>query len=203
MPAVKAIFPGSILRPRVLQDVSGHSVSLPQQGALVHLQFRRFAGCPVCNLHLRSFARRHGELEAAGISVVVLFHSPADELRQHTAELPFAIVADPDKRLYAEFGVTSSPGALLDPRAWPGIVRAIAFAVTGILAGTVRPPAANPQGGRLGLPADFVIAPEGPSDGRVVACKYGAHADDQWSVDEVLAQARMWCERSSHELVRA
>jgi hypothetical protein len=30
-----------------------------------------------------------------------------------------------------------------------------------------------------------LIAP----DGRVVACKYGAHADDQWSVDDLLALA--------------
>ena len=40
-------------------------------------------------------------------------------------------------------------------------------------------------GGRLGLPGDFLIG----SDGRVIACKYGEHADDQWSVDELLALA--------------
>ena len=44
----------------------------------------------------------------------------------------------------------------------------------------------SPHGGRLGLPADFLIAP----DGRVMAAKYGEHADDQWSVDEMLALAR-------------
>ena len=201
MPEARLISPSTILRPRVLQDVSGRSVSIPQAAgpgkpALVHLQFRRFAGCPVCNLHLRSFTRRHRELEMAGVREVVLFHSPADELRPHTADLPFAIITDPDKRLYAEFGVASSPRALLDPRAWLPILRAIAFAVTGILTGTVRPPAANPRGGRLGLPADFLIAP----DGRVVACKYGAHADDQWSVDEVLAQTLAWRERDVREL---
>jgi hypothetical protein len=38
----------------------------------------------------------------------------------------------------------------------------------------------------LGLPADFLIA----TDGRVRACKYGEHADDQWSVDELLEHAR-------------
>lgn len=197
------ISPGSVVRPRMLEDLSGRSVSLAQEGALVHLQFRRFAGCPVCNLHLRSFTRRHHELESAGVREVVLFHSPAGELRPHTADLPFAVVADPDKRLYAEFGVESSPRALLDPRAWLPILRAIGFAVAGILTGTVRLPAANPQGGRLGLPADFLIAPEGSRDGLVVACKYGAHADDQWSVDEVLAQARAWREKSSRELVGA
>ena len=43
----------------------------------------------------------------------------------------------------------------------------------------------HPTGGHLGLPADFLIG----SDGRVLACKRGTHANDQWSVDEVLAHA--------------
>jgi hypothetical protein len=43
----------------------------------------------------------------------------------------------------------------------------------------------HPTGGRLGLPADFLI----DSDGRVLACERGTHANDQWSVDEVLAHA--------------
>lgn len=205
MPEARLISPGTILRPRVLQDVSGRSIAIPQaagpgEPALVHLQFRRFAGCPVCNLHLRSFARRHHELETAGVREIVVFHSPADELRLHTADLPFAVVADPDKRVYAEFGVEASPRALLDPRAWLPILRAIAWATVGILTGTVRAPPSNPQGGRLGLPADFLIAPDGPRDGRVLACKYGAHVDDQWSVDEVLAQARVWREKRVREL---
>ncbi|WP_049876424.1 MULTISPECIES: hypothetical protein [Sorangium] len=33
---------------------------------------------------------------------------------------------------------------------------------------------------------DFLVAP----DGRVLASKYGEHAGDQWSVDEVLALTR-------------
>jgi hypothetical protein len=50
-------------------------------------------------------------------------------------------------------------------------------------------PGLNPHGGRSGLPADFLIA----GDGRVLAGKYGEHADDQWSVDELLAlAARRW-----------
>jgi peroxiredoxin len=201
MPEAGLISPGSILRPRVLQDVSGRTVAVPQAAGaekptLVHLQFRRFAGCPVCNLHLRSFARRHRELETAGVREVVLFHSSADELRPYTADFPFPVVADPDKRLYAEFGIASSPRALLDPRAWLPILRAIGFATAGILTGTLRAPPSKPRGGRLGLPADFLIAP----DGRVIACKYGAHVDDHWSLDDVLAQARTWREECSGAL---
>jgi hypothetical protein len=46
-------------------DLAGAPVSIPSTShRLVHLQFRRFAGCPICNLHLRSIAVRHDELVA-------------------------------------------------------------------------------------------------------------------------------------------
>jgi peroxiredoxin len=182
----KRIEAGALVESRQLRTVTGRPLVVPDARTLVHLQFRRFAGCPVCNLHRHTFARRHDEIEAAGIREVVVFHSPATELRGYTADLPFAVVGDPDKRLYAEFGVESSPRALLDPRAWLPIVRAVLFSLWGIVrAGRPLPPT-NPSGGRLGLPADFLIA----GDGRILACKYGAHADDQWSVDDLLRAAR-------------
>ncbi|MFF9122618.1 peroxiredoxin-like family protein [Streptomyces sp. NPDC014889] len=173
--------PCSTVRERRLTAVSGERVAVPDPGRLIHLQFRRFAGCPVCNLHLRSVVRRHEEIEAAGVREVVVFHSPADELLPHTADLPFAVVADPDRRLYREFGVESSPRALLDPRAWWPILRAVVSGLREVVRGREHLPATSPHGGRLGLPADFLVAP----DGRVLAAKYGEHAYDQWSVDEL------------------
>jgi len=178
--------PGAVVAARSLLTVAGVPVSLPDPDRLTHLQVRRFAGCPVCNLHLRSFARRHDEIVAAGIREVVVFHSPPDELRRHADGLPFALVADPDKRLYAEFGVESGARALLAPLVWLPIVRAVSVSLWAILRGQGRLPATNPHGGRLGLPADFLIA----STGQIIACKYGEHADDQWSVDELLSLAR-------------
>jgi peroxiredoxin len=178
---------GDIIERRALVAVSGETVILPDPERLVHLQFRRFAGCPICHLHLRSFARRHDEIEAAGIREVVLFHSTAEDLLEHTADLPFAVVGDPDRRLYAELGVESSPRALLDPRAWLPIVRAVLHSVWGIVRDGRPAPPSNPAGGRLGLPGDFLI----DSNGRVLACKYGAHADDQWSVDDLLRLVRV------------
>jgi len=47
-------------------------------------------------------------------------------------------------------------------------------------------PPVSPKGGSIGLPADFLIGP----DGAVLACKYGDHAYDQWSADELLDLAR-------------
>lgn len=168
---------------RELEPVIGERVPVPGDG-LTHLQFRRFAGCPICNLHLRSVARRHDEIAAAGIRELAVFHSTADELRPYAGELPFPVIADPQKSLYREFGVESAPRALLDPRAWPAIVTGVAHDLVQVL--RRRRPAPPPvRGGRLGLPGDFLIA----ADGRLLAVKYGAHADDQWPVDEILAHA--------------
>jgi alkyl-hydroperoxide reductase/thiol specific antioxidant family protein len=167
---------------REFLSVTGEKVRVPDPQRLVHLQFRRFAGCPICNLHLASITRRHDEITAAGIREVVFFHSPPDELREHTADLPFSTIADPTKRFYREFGVESGPRALLDPRAWGAIIRG----ATRTTLGRFRAPAVKQEGGHLGLPADFLV----DSQGAVIAAKYGKHADDQWSVDELLSLAQ-------------
>ena len=177
--------PGDVLPSRELVAVSGERLPVPDEKRWVHLQRRRFAGCPICHLHLRAFVRRQEEIAAAGVREVVVFHSPVSELAAHADGFPFPLVADPEKRLYRELGVESSLRALLDPRAFLPVLRAVTAGTLAILTGSERPPALFPSGGRLGLPGDFLIAP----NGRVVACKYGEHADDQWSVDDVLRLA--------------
>lgn len=170
---------GALITPRVLRSIEGASLAIPDAGvALVHLQFRRYAGCPICSLHLRQFARRHTELVQAGVREVAIFHSSEAELRQ-VHQLPFALVADPGKALYAEFGVGASLAAVLNPRVWPTALRAVVL-------GASADPMAGRESGSFGLPADFLIA----GDGRLVAVKYGVHADDHWSVDELLRLAR-------------
>lgn len=169
---------GDSLPAREFMGIRGERVGIPDPGRLVHLQFRRYAGCPVCHLHLRSVSARLDEIVAAGIREVVVFHSSVDALLEHQAALPFATIADPGRKLYAEFGVEVAPKAVLHPRTW-------AAAARGVLKQR-RPRAALGVGeSHLGLPGDFLIAP----DGRLLAVKYGTHADDQWSVDELLAHA--------------
>src|SRR5262245_33710382 len=147
-----AIGPGSAVSARELIDVSGEVVPIPDPDRLVHLQLRRFAGCPICNVHLQSIVRRHDELADAGIREVVVFHSTDHELRRYVDDLPFAVIGDPAKALYAEFGVGSSPRAVLDPRAVPPTL-------VKIWRSRDRRPPVNlrPTGGHLGLPADFLI----------------------------------------------
>ncbi|HET7716173.1 MAG TPA: AhpC/TSA family protein [Bauldia sp.] len=166
---------------RRFETISGRSIDVSTLSRPVHIQFRRFAGCPVCTIHLREFVRRQAELRAH-FHEIIIFHSSRQDLLAYSGDLPFDIVADPHKRIYAAFGVEASPRALLDMRAWPTIVRAIASSLPDVLTGRRPMPPLFPSGGRYGLPADFLVNPAG----RVLAAKYGVHADDQWSVDEVI-----------------
>jgi peroxiredoxin len=175
-----------VVTPRLLTTIRSARILVPAPDVLTHLQFRRYAGCPICNVHLRSVARRHDEIVAAGIREIAVFHSSAEDMLPHQGELPFAVVADPGRELYSAFGVESSPRAVLHPRAWSAVLhpRTWSAVLRGIRAGGSPAPARGDSA--LGLPADFLIHP----DGRVAAAKYGRHADDQWSVDELLQLAR-------------
>jgi peroxiredoxin len=170
---------GSHLNYRELVTIHGEPAQIPEHDGLVHLQFRRYAGCPICNLHLRSITERHQEILAAGIREVVVFHSSVETMLEFQGELPFVAIADPEKTLYAEFGVGSSLMAVLNPRApLAGFhARSVVHSVSGAMGIGEK---------HLGLPADFLIAP----NGLVLAAKYGKHASDQWSVNELLKLAR-------------
>src|SRR6266705_1184783 len=101
--------PGDIVPATTLESVTGEPIKLPDPNRLVHLQFRRFVDCPICNTHIA---------ELRGMA-------------------------------HGHFGLRLS-------------------------------------GGPLGLPGDFLIAPSG----QIKAAKYGTHAYDQWSVDELIALAK-------------
>jgi peroxiredoxin len=166
--------------------IDGAAIGVPaDDGRLTHLQFRRFAGCPICNLHLRSVTARLEEIEDAGVREVVIFHSTDDELRKYQDDMPFVVVGDPDRELYRRFGVEHGAHAILNPRAWRAFLPGIAHALRRARTRRRAPLPVIPDGGNLGLPADLLIAP----DGTVVAAKYGHHAYDQWTVDELLAEA--------------
>lgn len=170
---------GERIRPCVVESVRLERVRLPDATRVTHLQFRRFAGCPICNVHLHSIASRHNEIVAAGVVEIAVFHTSAAEMREH-AHLPFHVVPDPARVLYQQFGVEPSLRSVFSWPFWPAALR-------GLLARKARPSVATlARGGPFGLPADFLISPSR----RILASKYGQYADDQWSVDELLSLVR-------------
>ena len=161
------------------KTIHGAELSVPNSASWTHVQFRRFAGCPICNLHLQSFVARHNEIVDAGIKEVVVFHSSDAELLPYQGRFPFDVIGDHGKTLYRKYGVESSISALLAPKVF-------AASLKGNLKKDKPKLGGLPNGGILGLPADFLIA----SDGTVRAVHYGTHAYDQWAVDEVLDLTR-------------
>jgi peroxiredoxin len=169
-----------------LAPISGDTIPVPDPtGALTHLQFRRFAGCPICNLYLRSITARLDDIRAADIQEVVVFHSTVDELRKYQDEMPFPVIADPDRQLYRRFAVEASAKAVLKPGPWRALPGGWRHAIRDAIRKRRAPLPASPTNGNLGLPADMLIA----ADGAIAAVKYGDHAYDQWSVDELLSSS--------------
>ena len=166
---------GDLFPTKTFRAVSGKELNVPNSGSLTHLQFRRFVGCPICNTHVGQMIKRAEEIKTAGIQEVIFFHSREEEMRPLQEGLPFDLVADAEKVYYREFGVETSLAYFMNPRT-------IAAAARGILRGNLT---LKMTGGPLGLPTEFLIEP----NGRVRAAKYGRHAYDQWSVDELLALA--------------
>jgi peroxiredoxin len=167
--------PGDIVPARTLESVTGDSIRLPDPSRLVHLQFRRFVDCPICNTHIAELRGRAREIEAVGIKEVIVFHSSAKSIRAYQKDVPFVLVGDPKKTLYKEFGVESSL-RFMSLRALGAAMRGIAHGHFGF----------RLSGGPLGLPGDFLIA----ASGQIKAAKYGTHAYDQWSVDELIALSK-------------
>ena len=112
--------PGDMLPTTVMEAVIGEVINLPDPARLVHLQFRRFVDCPICNTHIAEFRRRAHETEAAGIKEVIVFHSSPKSIRSYQKDVPFLIVGDPKKALYKDFGVGTSLGFMASRPCGPG-----------------------------------------------------------------------------------
>ncbi|MDQ8196645.1 peroxiredoxin-like family protein [Pelagicoccus enzymogenes] len=169
--------PGAQLKNLQLETIDGATTHAPSpHHRFTHLQFRRFAGCPICNLHLQSFASANDRLQRSGIQEIVFFYSSAESLLKFNSQLPFPVIADPSKKRYRDFGVESSLLSVLHPQAMLQGIRGVLRQGLGF----------SLRNGPLGLPADFLI----DRSGILLAAKYGTHAYDQWSLEELLAIAQ-------------
>src|SRR5262249_50790880 len=92
-----------IVSATTLEFLTREPIKLPHPHRLVHLQFRRFVDCPICNTHIAELRGRAREIDAAGIKEVIVFHSSVKSIRSYQKDVPFALVGDPKKALYKEF----------------------------------------------------------------------------------------------------
>ena len=162
-------------------DHFGAAVSLEAyRGRKLLLSFYRYASCPLCNMRVNAMIGRYEAWNQAGLEVVGVFQSPAQEIRRYVGrqDAPFPIVPDPQMRLYRRYGVEAS---------WLGFVRG--GLRLPLLAGALRN---RFYPGKLTgpinrIPADFLI----DEAGRLIRCYYGKDAGDHLPFDEIEAWVGM------------
>jgi peroxiredoxin len=167
---------GDKITRRNVVSAMGTNIDIPDAVTeYTHLQFRRWEGCPICNVHMANLRRNADRIKLAGVREVIYFHSTKEAIKKFQNDIPFDFIADSKKVVYREFGVESSYLALLHPKTlWAALKGMLSLRFN-----------LKMRNGPHGLPAEFLIG----SDGTVVAAKYGKHSADQWSVNELLETA--------------
>src|SRR5262245_43135899 len=142
---------GSLAPDFAAESIGGRWVSLVQlRGRPVLLKFCRFATCPICSLHMHRFIQEHRMVRDAGLTTVVLYHSPADKLAEaQDCAPPFDLVPDAEKTIFRAYGVERGLRGFVSPTVMREYFKAL-------MAG-YSPGLLSSDGGVTGNPADFLI----------------------------------------------
>lgn len=117
----------------------------------VWLAFFRYAACPLCNLRVHEMIRRYPALKERGVEVLAVFQSDAESIAKHVGKQnpPFPLIADPEEKLYKQFGLKKSLWAFLHPANFPLLFKALSLGFRDL----------DPEGTITRIPGDFLIAP--------------------------------------------
>jgi peroxiredoxin len=173
------IRPGDPTPPFSTHDIVGRPVDLTAlRGGPVLLTFLRNAACALCNLRVHELIERHEAHRRAGLSVIAVFESPAESMREYVGrqDAPFPLVADPEATLYSRYAVESSAAKVEATMAMPATHERVAAAAALGFELTQQ------EGSNfLRMPADFLIG----ADGTVLVAHYAQHVSDHLPLDAI------------------
>jgi len=137
-------------------DILGRPIRLENyRGRAVLVSFYRFASCPFCNLRVHRLIQKQPEFERRGLDLIAVFQSSAANILKHVGQQdpPFPIIADPEKTLYARYGIEASGWAVARAavRRMGDAARAVAMGFT----------PKDIDGDKDLIPGDFLIDAEG------------------------------------------
>lgn len=162
-------------------DINGQPIRLADlRGRPLLLAFHRFSSCPFCNFRVHQLKTRYAALHALGLEIVTVFESSAELLRAGVAkqQLPFPIVSDRERRLYALYETETSVLGVAKA-AFKRLGDAREAQALGLVADVPRDAPLSR------MPADFVIDREG----RIHSAYYGTDMGDHLpleSLDEIV-----------------
>lgn len=159
----------------VLEALDGSRLDCSQPKGPAVVSFARYAGCPVCQVHVGRIAAAMPEFRSRSCQVWMVFQSTLERLQAAIAEWQpgFEAVADPTAGLYEAFGVATSVGGYLHPKSLVALVRAT---VAGKRHGRF-------EGREMQMPADFVL----DARGGIRLAHYGGDVGDDAPVGALLA----------------
>lgn len=159
-------------------DVFNNSISLHSfKGKKVYLLFMRFAGCPVCNLHVHSLLKHADAFKEKNIEVVLVYESSISTMRTYLDDTayPFTFVADPQNALYDRYGIEKSWGKFL-ASLFKGLIAKVG---AGEKLFKKKPKA----DGKLNrMEAEFLI----DESGKIVIAHYASFLGDNVSIEKIL-----------------
>jgi peroxiredoxin len=144
------------------------------------LSFFRFASCPFCNLRLHRLVGSSAEF-GPDFTVVAVFDSPIDNLRQHAARhsAPFPILADERNTYYREFAIEHSLRGVLI-----GMLTRLPTLLRGMFIHGYLPHVV--KGSLTTMPADFLV----DEHGVIRVAHYGRDEGDHLPLDMIRQFAR-------------
>lgn len=95
-----------------MQDIYGNPVRLSDyKGKKVVLGFYRNVNCPFCNMRVHQLMKMKDSLSEQNTEMIFFFESSAKVILRssfHQGISPIPLIADPEKKIYAEWGVERS-----------------------------------------------------------------------------------------------
>ena len=169
------IQPGQPAKNFTTEDISGNAITLNDYaGQKVMLSFYRYAACPLCNLRVHDLIQHYASFINRNLSLVAVFQSPSASIRRYVGkqDIPFPVIADPERRLYRLYGVESSwPGFIWGSLRLPTVASAL---MKGFLPGKM-------EGVKSMVSADFLIGP----DSTIQVAYYGSDIGDHLPIEKI------------------
>jgi len=95
-----------------VKDMFGREIRLSDyKGKRILLGFFRNVNCPFCNLRVHELTKLREALESKNMVMIFMFESSNAHLKRssfHQEVSPIPLIGDPEKKIYAQYGVEAS-----------------------------------------------------------------------------------------------
>lgn len=96
------------------KDIFGRQINIEDyKDKKLFIGFFRHAGCPFCNLRVHALTKVHEKLKAKGLEMIFFFESKESVLLRstfHQEVSPIPLISDPEKEIYAKYGLEENSG---------------------------------------------------------------------------------------------